>query len=140
MMWRPVHPDRALSLSDARRQVHHAAQLATALGISYLRHEPDDSHTNLEWISALGALASNPVEGRTPIRVAVRVTNLTLLVASGDGGAIDWLPLHGKTIDDAAQWLTRRLTDHGLDASRYTLARHYEIPAHPVAAGAAFDT
>ena len=40
-------------------------------GISYLPAQPDDSHTNLEWIPALGALASKPVAARRRVRVAV---------------------------------------------------------------------
>src|SRR4051812_30076366 len=43
-------PETATRLSDARRQLHHAAQFATAAGISYLPARPDDSHTNLEWL------------------------------------------------------------------------------------------
>jgi len=128
--WIPVDPRVAGTLTDACRQAHHAVQLATALGISYLEPRADDSHTNLEWLPEARALASN-VAGA--VRVAVRVADLTLLV---DGAE---LPLHGRTIAAAVDWLRGRLAKAGLDPKRYTLRRHYAIPAHPVAGGQAFD-
>lgn len=132
--WTVVRPDQARALTEARLQLHHAAQLATALGISYLQPRADDSHTNLEWRDDVGALASNPVPARSgDVRLAVRVADLTLLF---DGRAF---PLNGRTIADATAWLRESLATAGLDAGRFTLRRHYEIPPHAVAEGRAFD-
>ena len=128
--WKAIKPDTAGQLSDARRQLHHAAQLATAFGISYLPKNADDNHTNLEWIEADSALASNALDN---VRISVRVPDLTLMI--GDKS----LPLRGKTVDNAAEWARKNLTAIGLDGSKYTLAKHYEIPSHPVGSGRAFD-
>ena len=130
MNWTPVDPRAAAGLGDARRQLHHAAQLATALGISYLEPRADDGHTNLEWLDDVGALASNAV-GK--VRMGVRVADLTLLI---DGAE---LPLRGRAIEGAIGWIRERLAKAGLDPRRYTLKRHYEIPGHPVANGQPFD-
>lgn len=135
-----LNPTLAAALTDARRQTHHAAQFATAAGISFLPHQADDSHTNLEWIESLGALASHVVPGSRPFRIAVRVRDLSLLILDGNAAVISTLPLHGHTIADAADWIRAKLTDLGVDGRRYTLTRHYSIPVHPVADGAAFDT
>jgi len=135
-----LDPSQATLLTDARGQTHHAAQFATAAGISYLQHEADDSHTNLEWLPALGALASHVVPGTNPFRLAVRVADLTLLVLDGGGAVTSSIALHGQTIAGAAAWIRARLTELGADGRRYTLSRHYVIPAHPVGDGAAFDT
>ncbi|MGH7617774.1 MAG: hypothetical protein ACREPM_11135 [Gemmatimonadaceae bacterium] len=129
----------ATALADARRQTHHAAQFATAAGISYLPHEADDSHTNLEWISSLGALASHVMRATHPFRIGVRVADLTLLVLDGGSTVMSSMPLDGETIASATAWLRARLTESGTDGRRYTLTRHYSIPRHPVADGAAFD-
>ena len=117
-------------LSDARRQLHHAAQLATAFAISYLEHKPDDSHTNLEWVEAKSALASNELNGT---RVLVGARSLTVDI--GD----DSFPLIGRTMSEAREWMSEKLSIMGFDGSRFTLSRHYEIPAHPVGDGAPFD-
>lgn len=134
-----MRPDQARALTDARLQLHHAAQLATALGISYLPARGDDSHTNLEWLQEPGALASNPVPlGRSGLRVGVRVADLTMLVLTDTGAVRDFYPLDSHTLEQAAAWIRDRLRLAGLDTKRYTLERHYEIPPHAVATGASF--
>ena len=133
-------PARASSLADARRQVHHAAQLATAAGISFLPKQADDSHTNLEWLPKLGALASRLVSSPTPFRIAVRVAELEVCVLDDSHASAAVLPLHGQRIVDAESWLRARVAEHGATAARFTLARHYEIPHHAVDDGNAFDT
>jgi hypothetical protein len=127
--WKPLDTARAASLSDARRQLHHAAQLATAFGISFLEKKPDDSHTNLEWMESDGALASNALNGT---RVRLRVSDLTLML--GDASC----SMLGRTLDDAVDWLTRELRGAGFDASQFTTSRHYEIPHHEVDDGEPF--
>ena len=128
--WKALSPERASALTDARLQVHHAAQLVTAFGISYLTPTHDDSHTNLAWVAELGALASRSLNG---VRLTLRVRDLTFEV----GGRS--LPARGRDVAAVADWIRGALSAQGVDASRYSLDRHYEIPSHPVADGAAFD-
>src|SRR4051812_7056528 len=83
--WAPLDASLAGQLGDARRQLHHAAQFAAAVGISYLPHAADDSHTNLEWLAAHRALASHTVSSMSGnVRLGVRVADLTLLVIEDD--------------------------------------------------------
>jgi hypothetical protein len=135
--WQPLDLRRATDLVDARLQFHHAAQLATALGISYLPAQPDDSHTNLEWVDAIGALASKPA-GSPALRLAARAHPLAILVLDSRANVRATYLLDGRTVDDAAGWIRGQLAEYGLDGARYTLKRHYEIPSHPVDTGAAF--
>ena len=128
--WTFVEPPRGLQLTDARLQLHHAAQLATAFGISFLPAKEDDSHTNLEWVARRGVLASHD---RDDVRVALRVADLAVVVGERA------LRLSGQTVETAAAWVRERLTESGLDGAGYTLSRHYELPEHPVAGGAPFD-
>jgi len=134
-----LEPSLATTLSDVRRQAHHAAQFATAAGISYLPHEPDDSHTNLEWIAPLGALASHLVPAPTPFRLAIRILDLTLLVLDVNSENLSAFSLHAHTIAEAAAWIRACTSELGADGREYTLTRHYVIPAHPVGDGAPFD-
>jgi hypothetical protein len=128
-------------LTDARLQVHHAAQFATALAISYLKPRDDDSHTNLQWTDSLGALVSNAVKlDSSTVRVGLRIADLSLLVVDAKGRAVATRPLTGHTIADAQKWLGGELQLAGLDPARLTLKRHFEIPPHAVAKGAPFDT
>src|SRR5204863_7929946 len=136
--WRQLEPQRGVDLADARLQLHHAAQLATAFGISYLPPQPDDSHTNLEWIETVGALASN-AGGVPPIRLAARPHAFAILVLDERANVLGSYLLDGRTIDDAVSWIRGQLAEFGLDPARYTLERHYEIPPHGVDNGSAFS-
>lgn len=136
--WLPVDPRRAGELVDARLQLHHAAQLVAAFGISYLPAQADDSHTNMEWLAPLLALASQPA-GRPGTRVAVQLHPFALLVLDTDNAAVGTHRLDAITIEGAARWVRAQLAQRGFDSARYTLERHYEIPHHRVADGAAFD-
>jgi len=137
--WAAVQGSRARSLSAARLEVHYAAQFGAAFGISYLRKEADDSHTNLGWDASLGALMSRGASGRNgAVAVGVCVADLTLVVTRDNAvGAV--IPLDGVTIAEATEALCAALAAEGLDPDRFSLARHYEIPTHPVATGAAFS-
>jgi hypothetical protein len=133
--WQPLDPSRAQGIGDARLQLHHAAQLVAAIGISYLPKADDDSHTNMEWIA--GALASNAV-GPRAFRVAVRPHPFALVILAGDAELAS-LTLHGRTVADATQWVRDRIASLGVDPDRLTLEKHYEIPPHDVSRGAPFD-
>ncbi|HEY4304817.1 MAG TPA: hypothetical protein VGM82_10140 [Gemmatimonadaceae bacterium] len=134
--WQDVDASLATKLTDARLQLHHAAQLVAAMGISYLPHADDDSHTNMEWLA--GALASNVV-GERPFRISVRPHPFELAVIGGDAELASY-ELNGRTINEAADWARGQSAKFGLDAARYTLAKHYVIPTHAVERGVPFDT
>ena len=135
-----LRPELATGLSDARLQFHHAVQLATAAGISYLPPKPDDSHTNLEWIASDGRLASNRIPSSKPFRIAVRAADLELSVLDTNDTALASMALNQRTIGDAAGWLRTQLPELGADPRLFTLRRHYEIPHHAVDDGGRFDT
>lgn len=130
MTWNTIRPDLARGLTDARLQLHYAAQLVAAFGISYGERRADDSHTNLEWLPELGALASRP-QGEA--RVSLRLHDLTLFVKERE------LALTGLTMEGAAALVREEMGTLKLDGARYTLKRHYELPSHPVAEGAKFS-
>ena len=133
--WLPLRPAQARSLADARLQTHHAAQLVAAFGISFLSPAPDDSHTTMRWDPRRGALTSRDADG---IAVEIRLGELTISVMRG-GIAADRIPLHGRTVREGEGLVRDALARLGLDPARYSLRRHYDLPHHPVADGAAFD-
>ncbi|HUQ82503.1 MAG TPA: hypothetical protein VM076_15245 [Gemmatimonadaceae bacterium] len=82
---------------------------------------------------------SEPITAAAPIRIGVRVNDLTLLLLDADLRAVESFALGGKTSADGNVWLTNVAAESGLDRSRLTFRKHYTIPAHPVAEGAAFS-
>ena len=138
--WAALDPSRARRLTDARLQVHYAAQYAAAVGISYLAPRPDDSHTNLDWDPRLEALRSRELRALShAVRVALRPRDLTLIVLL-DGAVGQRISLHGATISQVESTLRAALAACGLDGRRLTTRRHYQLPSHPVSRGDAFDT
>lgn len=137
--WRLLHPALSQQLVDAKLQVHYAAQFATAMGISYLRRQPDDSHTNLGWKPEHQVLASREVgTGALQFQVAIRPANLALLVLRA-GEVADYIALHGLSIDQAESSLRDVLSACGLNVRQLTFSRHYELPPHRLTAGGSFD-
>ncbi len=127
------------SLADSRLQLHHAAQLCAAFGISYLTPQDDDSHTSLRWNSVRGAFMSGSVVSALGmIAVGLRVADLTLFVTR-DHEVTHTIRLHGTSLAGAAQRLAVALSANRMYGDRLTLKRHYAIPAHAVADGALFD-
>jgi hypothetical protein len=131
--WQLLGSVEPTALSDARLQLHHAAQLVVAAGISYLTARPDDSHTNLEWMPAQQALAGNVLTD-AGFRFAVRVPDLALMALRGDDPEATF-SLSGANNDGALAWMRDQLSGQALDATRLTTRKHYEIPRHRVADG-----
>jgi hypothetical protein len=137
--WQPVRPEDSTKLSNCRLQLHYAAQFAAAAGVSFLDPRPDDSHTNLQWVPALGGLFSRAIPTGRPFRIGARPSKLALLIVSDENQPIAEYKLHGRTITDATEWIRSQIKALGADPARYTLRRHYEIPAHDLAIGESFD-
>lgn len=127
------------ALTDARLQLHHAAQIAVAAAISYLHARPDDSHTALAWTAAKRALVTEEITAPRPFRIGLRIEDLTLLALDPDGRVTSSFELAGRTVADGYAWLAAIAAESGLDGARLTPRKHYDIPAHGVAQGAPFS-
>jgi hypothetical protein len=127
--WRQLGAVAPRALTDARLQLHH----------SLLPPRPDDSHTNFGWVRSADALATHLVPAPTPFRAALRPASLELLLLDAANATLFSLALHGRTVDEAFNWLASHIATTGADAKRLTAKKHYEIPAHLVGTGRAFD-
>ena len=125
--------------TDARLQLHHAAQIAVSAAISYLESRSDDSHTALTWNAPLRALTTEPITAERQFRIALRLEDLTLHTLDETGEATRSFALPGRTAADGTAWLSEVAAEAGLDPARLTSRKHYTIPAHAVATGAAFS-
>lgn len=126
-------------LIDVRKQVHWAAQAASAVGKQLLPHQPDFSEQSFQWIGESGVLAQGPVPGPQPFRSALRIARPALLFLDGDGAVLREMPLEGHTLDEAYAWVkeeAERLLERPLEKP---LERGEGLPAHPVSEGAAFS-
>ena len=137
--WARVGNVAPAALTDARLQLHHAAQIAVSAAISYIAARPDDSHTALTWSAPLRALATEPITAARQLRIALRVEDLTLHALDGNWSIARSFALPGHTVAQGHAWLGEVLAQAAVDPSRLTARKHYTIAAHPVESGAPFS-
>ena len=132
MTWKAVGRVLPSTLSDARLQLHWAAQLVSAPGHTLLPVEVDYSHTNLEWDPSLGVLKGRAV-GSEPLYAALAFEGLDLLVLGAEREHS--LGLAGRSMEQALAWLAQKICD---DSDGLKLPEH-DMPQHPLGEGAAFS-
>jgi hypothetical protein len=140
--WEKLGEPAPNALSDARLQLHHAAQIAASIGFTFVEPAEDDSHTNFEWVDALGALVTKPAVGDTPFQAGLQVGGLRLLLIDGKDGQTIYseYDLHGQTIEDAYGWLeliAERF--RGAPSPKDLVRSPNPIPDHAVAQGRPFS-
>lgn len=128
-------------LEFARDTLHQAAQLVGGVGRSLNPIDADDQYAAMEWNSGINGLLGhwNQV-GNELFAVALRFTDLSLLIISNDGIKYDY-PLKGKTKEEALEWLKKRLKEFTPYADKITLDSPFEdeLPEHPVNYDQAFE-
>jgi hypothetical protein len=130
--WRALRGVDRRRLSEARLQAHYAAQWLARSARAFVPPRPDDEHTNLGWDDARDGFTTHAL--KDGVRLGLKVADVTLVLLSG------LFPLNGRSDAQARQWLGEQLAAQGLDARALDLPSPYEMPKHPVAAGAAYDT
>jgi hypothetical protein len=129
------------TLTDARLQLHYAAQIVSSVGFTFGDPVPDFNHTNMGWVGELGALASWPTPGGKPFQAALRFQDLTLLFLGADGKIVGVYPMDGRTIDDGYQWLQSSIETHtGRPLSKALFRPDHELPPHPAGKGTALSS
>jgi hypothetical protein len=125
------------ALVDPSLELHWAAQVVAAAGQTFVEPRPDDSHRAMTWDPQQRALVGEPFAGSYPFRVALRPEDLTLVLVERTDEALGSLPLSGVTLGEAYEWLALGLATYM--GALPTLERpEYDMPSHPVGAGARF--
>ena len=133
MSWKTlgaVSPER---LSEARVQLHWAAQLLSAPGVSLLPAAEDYSHSNLGWDVELGVLSGRTV-GPDSLRAGLAFEDLELVVLDRERERSS-MRLAGHTLQQSLSWLGRELAGEG---ASFVLPVH-DMPLHAVGEGAGFS-
>jgi hypothetical protein len=126
----PLGSPSPAALTEARVELHWAAQVVAAVGRALIPAVPDDSHTSLEWSAADRLL----VGGMTPrgSRLGLRPLDLTLVVIDAAGSSQPELPLAGRTLEQALAWAGETLGGAAPGPPPY------DMPEHVVGQGGPF--
>lgn len=139
--WRELGKAEPKRLKDARVNLHWAVQVVAAVGATYSPPQPDDSHTNLEWLGAHGVLAGTLIDWKRPFRVALRPYDLMLQVRDADASVIVENSLQGQTYSDGIAWVGEQVNSLADQKPARSISRpDYELPDHEIARGGKFAT
>ena len=131
------------ALREAWRQTHYAAQAVAEVGKSWGTPAPDDSHTNLSWFDGSGLLEGAMLgqvagAGSEPVRAALRLQNLRLLLLSPAGAPLAQTSAAGRTVEETIAWMRAAAATKAGDAARQADPAP-DLPEHPLGAGGRFD-
>jgi hypothetical protein len=144
--WKTLGNVDAQHLVNARLQLHWAALLVAEVGKRLLPPQPDFSQQSFEWVEragGVGCLTLGEVAGARPWSAGLRLADLTLVLADGEGASRE-LALSGRTVAEAHAWLVAEVDallgqplDPPLESPGYS-ADIADMPAHPVGTGRRF--
>jgi len=127
-------------LAGARAQAHWAAQAISAAGETFVAHAEDTSHTAMQWDAAQGALVGALLPGPERLRVALRPSDLALLLVDASESALASQPLAGRTLAEAYAWVSGAVRDATRGRVDHALVHPgYELPPHAIARGGRFE-
>ncbi len=129
--WKLLGQYAPKSLTPAIDQIHRGVQFIAMTGKHYIPNEPDDSHTNMKWLSKEEVLAGNWIRDKKGnFRFAMRSKDLTLIIYNDKMESVSEFALDGKTNSEGLDWVKSQLTAFGKDASQMKMDIHYDIPPH----------
>ena len=133
MTWKLLGAAFPGGLTEARLQLHWAAQLVSGPGTSLLPAQTDYAQTNLGWDSQLGVLEGRHA-GPESLQAGLVFESLELLVIDGARERSS-MRLAGRALQQARAWLGKEMAG---DEAAIALPVH-EMPPHPVGEGAVFS-
>ena len=135
--WRPLGGVDHRALSEARLQAHYGVQWLARAARAYIPARPDDGHTNLGWDDARDGLTTHRLPGG--VRLGLSISALTLALLDADTVRSS-LALPGRTDSEARAWLGGEMQALQCDPSALDAPSPWEMPAHPIANGAPYDS
>lgn len=134
--WKQLLYKNLQELNPAIAYIHHAVQLASAVGNSLLPKANDDSQSTLEWLDGLNALAGPVVHGN--FRAAMRYLPFEILILDDQNRIQEGAYISGQTKDQLFTWLQQAVTRVGGKGQEVKPIEQFEIPDHAVKHGDIF--
>ncbi len=136
--WKQVGSLAPTALSEARVQLHWAAQPIAAVGDAMIPRRADDSQSNFGWSDARGALMSHSIPSGLYAGLCVRSFSIVLLDSNEE--ILERKALEHETLAAALDWLRATVASRtGTQLDAKLQLRDYDMPSHPVNSGAPFS-
>jgi hypothetical protein len=136
--WPAINLNNTKNLNETTNQIHHAVQFLAAVGVAFVEHQADDSHTNMAWDKNRNQFMGHSFS-KTDLHLALQIQHLELQLHDSNHHVLAKMSLIDKTQVDGSNWIIETLNKQGLTTHDFSLNLHYEIPEHPLASGAKFS-
>lgn len=139
MDWKALGATHTAKLAEARLQLHYASQVVAAAAIALLPPQPDDSHPNLAWDDARGALVGRAL-GDAAWRLSLGFASFEVRLLDAHGAPLGAVPLDGIDLRGLFDSVGKLLEAHGVVAEANALEpTPYALPPHRIADGGRFE-
>jgi len=142
--WKLLTRPRASDLADTRNQLHWAAQIVSALGVSLAEPREDYAHTSLEWSVPRQGLLSQVSASSPALRALLCFPDLSIELlreqADGTHETLASISLDGQTVAEVHGALEAAVSE-ALGRPQTLTRSSHDLPAHrvdPAGEGAAF--
>lgn len=136
--WRPVGGVDLARLSEARLQAHYAVQWLARAARAFVPPMDNDAHTNLGWNDTLSGFTTHPFSNAA--QLALDVSGLMLIVLDSRGVRTAYAyTMDGRSNRDIRAWLGKTIAAFGLNVNKLDAPGPYEMPGHPIGAGAPYS-
>lgn len=135
--WQPLSLAFSSNIREALLLQHHAAQFIALAGNYLIPKKPDDSNTNMEYISAKKMLVGNMLPNG--LQLALHLTDLRISILDRESITKKVIVLEGKKKQEVFDKLKKSLSELGVEVGNFINKLHYGISLHELDKGAAFS-
>ncbi|WP_147167531.1 hypothetical protein [Phaeodactylibacter luteus] len=136
--WQPLTVHQPQQLNDTIKQLHMASQHVAAFGHSLLPEASDDSQSSMNWVAGKRALASQEVNLKRRVRIALAYDKFELQMINENDDTLGVFPLSGQNPSTALSFVRTQARSMGLSGQDVQPISHFELPAHPTQNGAPY--
>ncbi|MEQ8705287.1 MAG: hypothetical protein RIC19_15275 [Phaeodactylibacter sp.] len=136
--WKKLTNETPKNLVNAMQQLHHAAQCVAAFGNSLIPQASDDSQSSLNWLPDIKALASQEVNLKRRVRLALIYNKFELQMINENESTMGVFPLSGQTKSTALSFVRTQARAMGVSGEDVQPIDHYQLPEHDLNKGAPF--
>ncbi|MEM6377166.1 MAG: hypothetical protein AAF705_03075 [Bacteroidota bacterium] len=135
--WKRIPEMHPADLPEATQQLHQAAQFLAATGHSFLTHQTDDSHTNMNWVPEVG-LQSRAFQLDQVYSLVLNYELFRLELMDSHREIVSSIDLNQKNKETILEELEAVFKSKKARVQNFEPVQHYELPAHPIDQGAPF--
>ena len=135
--WKALTQSFSGDLHNVLLQQHHAAQFIALAGKHMIHEQPDDNHTNMEYLADREWFIGNEQPGG--LRMALLLSDLKLCIVDLERICKSEIPLAGLTKQQVFEQMKQSLAELNLDVSALKNELHYALPDHELDKNAVFS-